>query len=141
MLGLDLLSQVVDCLELVDAVQQVANVLDHFLLLFCEGDLGFERLEGCIDPRVVGDGALEVVGVDVEEGLGVLGQADGGHRLGPRGNPVVLQDLLLALDRVRQHPDDVDAGAAEREEIGILSQVDDGLDQVLLLNEGNTVLV
>ena len=79
MLGLDLLSQVIDCLELVDAVEQVANVLDNFLLFLREDNLGFECSKGCIDSFVVSDGALEVISVDVEESLRILRQADGGH--------------------------------------------------------------
>ena len=90
---------------------------------------------------VIGDGALVVVSVDLEQRLRVLRQAHRCDALGPRRDPVVLQDLLLALGRVRQHADDVDAGAAQGQEVGVLGEVDDRLDQVLLLDERDAVLV
>jgi len=94
---LNLLAEVRNGLHLINAVEEIADVLDDLLLLFVQLHLPLESIEGCIDLRIVSDRALVFICVYVEEGLGVLWEADGGDRFGARGDPVVLQDLLLAL--------------------------------------------
>ena len=84
---------------------------------------------------------MVLVLVDVEECLGVLGQADGGDTLCAGGDPVVLQQLFLSLGGVAQHADDVDACSTQGQELCTFGQVHYGLDQVVLLDESDAVLV
>ena len=141
LLVLKLLPQVVDGLQLVHTIQQVANVLDNLLLFLVKLDLLLNGFKGLIDAMVFGDGALKVVSVDIEQGLGLLGQTDRCDALCARCYPVILQDLFLTLGRVRQHTDDVDASASQRKELCVLGKIYDRLDQVLLLDQRDTVLV
>ena len=79
LLRLNLFSEVIDRLKLIHTVQQVAYVLHNFLFLIRKFHLCFQCLKRCIDPLVISDGAFVVIGVDVEECLGVFGQADRSH--------------------------------------------------------------
>ena len=88
--SLDLLSKVIDSLQLIDTVQQVADVFDNLLLLFRQFNLFLERRKGCINFLIICDSALEVIRVDIEQSLRVLGQAHGSDRFRARGNPIVL---------------------------------------------------
>ena len=76
---LDLFSEVIDGLQLIDTVEQVADVLDNLLFLIRELYLVFQCREGCIDSFIVGDRALEFVRIDIEQSLWVLGQTHGSH--------------------------------------------------------------
>ena len=88
--SLDLLSKVIDSLQLIDTVQQVADVFDNLLLLFRQFNLFLERRKGCINFLIICDSALEVIRVDIEQSLRVFGQAYGSDRFRARGNPIVL---------------------------------------------------
>lgn len=135
---IDSFLEFVKSLHLIHTVNQVSDHRPDFFLFFAKRrERGVRSVELITAVKV----SLVFIRPYFEESFGVFRQANCGHASGLTSYPVMLAHFSLAILGVTEHSNHVNASTSERKMVGILSQVDDRLDEVVLYDELYTILI